>query len=1274
MNIQQTDIYGWQLAEVLVNRRALFVLWAVKTMFCTRVADFLYHYKITQDELMPMLDRLTIQGFLQQDGENYVLTEFGEQAVKYLGELEISEFAHPERFSIEIETRFESVEQKELIGTTSPQRTDANDTTDVIIEDIHDRNVEIEARFWTGREQHQGRPEATLVELPFIQQLVGLGWEYLPGDTGAPELTNRHSFREVLIDKHLREVLPEINRDEDTNQVWLDEPRVEQAVNALKRIFTTYTSSLMSTNEEVTKLLLYGTHIRGIQQLHQGKNQRIRYIEFEHPERNHFLVVSQFRVDIAGTRYIVPDIVLFVNGIPLVVIECKSPALTNPVEEGITQLLRYSGQITQSEVQEDNEAAPLLFYFNQLLISTCFFQARFAPVGATYEHFHEWKDPYPLEDNQLARKLLTKQPSSQQVLVQGMLLPANLLDLLYNFTLFRDVEGRKIKLVARYHQFRAVRKAIDRLHRPTRRQHGEEDQRSGIIWHTQGSGKSLTMVFLVRKMRTISNLRDFKIIFVTDRTELERQLRETAYLTEETPHTVMRIEDLEPKLLPEGPNLIFAMIQKYQGHQNQGYRVEADEDAYDASEDEADDQDDEADQRMQEINQQENILVIVDEGHRSQARKLHANLRKALPNCARIAFTGTPIIVGKKKKTHEIFGPFIDEYTIKQSELDGATLPILYEGRETYIEVTQRGQLDEKHEKIIQPLTPEIRESLRERYETYREVLEAQNLIEAKAEDMLLHYAANILPNGFKAMVVAVSRLAAIRYRDALEAAQKRLVARLENLPPEQHDLPEEQLKYLHEDEEIKQLIRAYPYRDTLARLEFAAIVSPSGRDLTDDRVDWRRWTDEEQQTRNIENFKKPVHHAEPEHANPLAFLCVRSMLITGFDAPLVQALYLDRSIKDHELLQAIARVNRVYADKTSGLVVDYFGIASNLKEALNAYSENDVQGALTSIKDELPLLADRHRRLLAIFQAYQVSIQDVESCVSLLKELKILADFETKFKKFMQSMDIVLPRPEALPYIEDAQQLGLINRAASVTYRDEQLNLISIGNKVRRLIDEHIEALKVRQLVEPISILDEDFERKLRRHKSDENNAAEMEHFARAYIDYQFRQEDPAFYQKLSERLDAIVQALYENWSQRVNALESFIKLARQPRHIDFTGLDPRTERPFLGILEEEVRKGSRRFAIPFTSELNGRSLSDAEMLQLADLTRLIVQLIRSEIVNNDDFWLTAENQERLRREIGRMLEVQGQKLLDPYTRREAVASRLLSLAHALTPRLRNE
>ena len=257
--------------------------------------------------------------------------------------------------------------------------------------------------------------------------------------------------------------------------------------------------------------------------------------------------------------------------------------------------------------------------------------------------------------------------------------------------------------------------------------------------------------------------------------------------------------------------------------------------------------------------------------------------------------------------------------------------------------------------------------------------------------------------------------------------------------------------------------------------------------------------------------------------------------------------------------------------------------------------------------------------------------------------------------------------------YIDDAQQLGLINKAASAAYRDDQLNLINVGNKVRKLIDEHIDALKIRQMIEPISIHDANFERKLKRHRSDETNAAEMESFARAYIEYYFAQEDPAYFNKLSERLDAIIRTLHDNWNQRVADLDAFIKIITQPRSIDKTNLNPKTERPFLGILEEEVRKGSYRFNI-LPNEGKGRKLEDEELFQLADLTKQIVQLIRLELAGNNDFWLIPENRDALRRRIGRMLEVEGRRLLNPFTRREAVALRLINLAHALTPQLRNE
>lgn len=1269
MSSQQSDIYGWQRAEVLSNRRLLFVLWAVKTLFCTTRADFLHHYQLTESELDSVLDRLTVQGFLQQDGENYVLTALGEETVNFLGENKESQFAHPERISTEVEQRFES---------TIPEAIALLDKPEIGYEGSVNL-LSIAELFWQGRERNEGSQEALLVELPCIQQLVGMGWHYLPGDIGAPEVTLRKNFHEVLLEEQLRAVLPEINRD--GGEVWLDNARVEQAIADLRRIFTIHSRGLLESNEEATKLLLGGTIVPGTQELHQGRRKQIRYIDFEQPRNNRFLVINQFRVDRADSHYIVPDIVLFVNGIPLAVIECKSPNLTNPIEEGITQLLRYSGQRVPTDeatvvgAPENRDAVPELFYFNQLLISTCFFQAVVGGVGASYEYFQPWKDAYPLKSNELAAEVQSEQPSSQHILVRGTLEPSNLLDLLQNFILFSATGGRKVKLLARYHQFRAVNKALRRLENKRMRKPGEDDQRGGIIWHTQGSGKSLTMVFLVRKMRNTQELLNFKVIFVTDRTDLQEQLRTTLHLADETIETVERMSELGLKLSQAGSKLVFAMIQKYQARRALSYTTSSTEDSYYAGEDEATDEDDEPDTGLTEINTSNNILVIVDEAHRSQARKLHANLKKALPNSARIAFTGTPIIRGHKKKTHEIFGPFIDEYTIKQSELDGATLPILYEGRAAYTKVAEKELLDAKHQDIIGPLPRTLRESLRENYETYREVLEAQDLITLKADDMLLHYATNILPNGFKAMVVAVSRLAAVRYRNALMVARDKLLQRLEQLPPEQRNLPQEQLAHLPADDELRKLILAFPLRQTLAELEFAAVISGDAKDYEDDeRLNWSEWTDQQRIRQHIAEFKKPLHHEDPTQRSPLAFLCVRSMLITGFDAPQVQVLYLDRSIKDHELLQAIARVNRVAPNKTNGLVVDYFGIANNLKEALSAYTEHDVQGALVSIKDELPLLLDRHRRLLALFQAHHLSIQDILACVNLLQDIKIRADFEAKLKKFLRSMDAVLPHPQALHYIQDAQQFGLINKAAAATYRDEQLNLHSVGNKVRRLIDEHIDALEIRQLIEPIPITDEHFERKLKRHQSDETNALEMEHVARDYIDYAFKQEDPAYYEQLSERLQEILNKFSDNWRQRVESLEEFIVQAKTPRSLDNTGLEPRTERPFLGILEQEVRGGSRRFNIPFHEREKGRELERDEILQLADLTRQIVQKIREEVQDYDDFWLVAERQERLKKEIAQLLQRQGQRLLEPPDRRTAVADRLVQLGHILTSRLREQ
>ena len=337
-----------------------------------------------------------------------------------------------------------------------------------------------------------------------------------------------------------------------------------------------------------------------------------------------------------------PDVVLFVNGIPLVVIECKSPYITDPMAEGINQLRRYANQ-RDLGAPEGNEQ---LFWTNQFDVSTYGDKARVGTFTSEAEHFLEWKDAAPLSHDQLAAQLgkPAAELTGQELLMAGMLTPANLLDIVRHYTLFTEISGRRIKLVARYQQYRAVLKALNRLRTgKTRQADGEHDRRGGVIWHTQGSGKSLTMVFLVRAMRSDPALRAFKVVVITDRTDLEKQLAATAKLSGETVQRARESAKLRTMLAEHGPALVFAMIHKYR----------------DTDTDKADQglADDEKAESFGVLNTDESIVILVDEAHRSQTSTLHANLMAALPNAAKIGFTGTPIMREGKKETAAIFGP-----------------------------------------------------------------------------------------------------------------------------------------------------------------------------------------------------------------------------------------------------------------------------------------------------------------------------------------------------------------------------------------------------------------------------------------------------------------------------------------------------------------------------------------------------------------------------------------------------------------------------------------
>jgi type I restriction enzyme R subunit len=1085
----------------------------------------------------------------------------------------------------------------------------------------------IEGGQTTEGEAAAGGPEWREVEERFLNQLASMGWNVITGSVDHPSVTGRQSFREVLIKDDLEKALRRNNLRDDKQ--WLDASRIAQAINALERIGH---ARLMEANQAATHLLLEGVTVEGLPEWDQGRDKTVHFIDWDHAERNTFTAVTQFKVDCPGGMSkgsIRPDITLFVNGIPVVVVECKSPTVSEPLASAIDQLRRYHNARKDAGEVDEAEGAERLFYTNQFLIATSYDEARVGTIGAEPVHYLEWKDTAPIPLADVQAELNKPTLSSQNRLVAGMLRPPHLLDIIRHFTIYQQVEGRTVKVVSRYQQFRAVHAAVERLRSgKTRRQDGEHDRRGGIVWHTQGSGKSLTMVFLVRKMRSVSKLRRFKTVIVTDRKDLQRQLSETAGLIGETVKVGKSVRNVKKLLAKKGPEIVFATIQKYVNRDLE--KLGADDDMGD----------------LGLLNDDEAILVMVDEAHRSHSSALHAALLKALPNCARIGFTGTPIIMGAKKRTHDIFGEFIDRYSLKESEADGATVPILYEGRYAKGAVADAAGLDDELAEMFPEMTTDEREALKRKYGTLHAILEAEEVIADKAGDILRHYVENILPNGLKAQVVAISRRAAVRYQAAMVAARDALVNDAEKV--DAATLKLDDLELSAKPKKVRAAGRAARQIERLRTLEFAAIISPDNNDPPE----WSEWSDATNIESRIERFKKPFEHHDPEKRDPLAFLVVKSMLLTGFDAPIEGVMYLDRPIREAELLQAIARVNRTGHGKTAGIVVDYYGIAKHLKEALTAYSAEDIEGALQSLADEIPKLRDRHARVMVLFEARNVdALRDAEAAVEALGDLRLRAEFAVKLKQFLATLDLVLPRPEGLPFVRDAERLGEVYARARNRYREglPQLDR-SVGRKVQALIDEHIVSLGIDPRIPPIAITDAKFAEQVGRQASDRAKASEMEHAIRHHIRKKL-DEDPVHYQKLSQRLEEILSKFGDSWEQLVIALQSFVEQVAKGRKQDedVSGLDPQIHAPFFDILKEERGKMA--------------SVSKNDQQWLAELTIDMVDRVILDEVSNVGFWGSATRQEELRGKLFIFLD--DNDIVD-FDRADAVADRLMDLAKA--------
>lgn len=994
--------------------------------------------------------------------------------------------------------------------------------------------------------------EREYVEEPLLRQLERLGWNILrAGEEGKgdPSVTFRESFSDVLLESKLRESLLRINP-------WLEDDQLSPLVREMAT--PTLIGGLVEHNHYILDKLLEGTSAENRK---TGRPEAVRFIDFSNADANNFLAISQFKVNIPGTeKHIIPDIVLFINGLPVVLIECKSAYLPDPMGEAIEQLMRY-----QNRRGDEPEGNPKLFWYNQLLVATSKQICRYASITGEFEHFIEWKDPYPFSLNDIETEG-SEAVTSQQIFVQGVCERKNLLNIIQSFIVFQDIgKGKIIKVTPRYQQFRTVNKIIERLHSGK-----TPAQKGGIVWHTQGSGKSLTMMMTVRRMYHDPALTGYKTVFITDRTDLEDQLAKTAKGIGYTLKVASNISKLKEHLSTTTPDLVMGMIHKFQEHDLM--------------------------QEFPVLNESEKVLVLIDEAHRSQFKLLGANLNKSMPNSVKIAFTGTPI-----DKTEKTFGDYIDKYTIRQAVDDGVTVEIIYEGRTHNASIKDADAMNKKFEDVFADAGEETQRLIQGRY-TWKAYLEAEETIKDKAEDMLKHYISQIFPNGFKAQVVAVSRLAAIRYMtafDALLADKNWLDACIASLEKETGITVD---------------------KEQLARMKVDVIISGSNND--DPSI--RPYTDENKQEAAITSFKLPFgKNNEHGVCGDVGMLVVQSMLLTGFDAPVEQVMYLDDVIREHNLLQAIARVNRVEKNKQAGFIVDYVGVVNHLRKALANFKDEDIEETLEVVKDEsrdLDELQFARSAIADFFHKYDAKNDDIDACVDLLADEEIRNDFLALFRKFSNAMDRALPKPEALQFAKDLKQYGFIAQVARNRYRDEKLNLRDVSKKVRDIVDEFLVSMGVDPKIPPTPIFDEKFELKIKNEKTSKAKVEELKHAITDYIEKHV-DEDPELYARFSEKLERILQEYHENWELLAKELEMLRAEMRQGREGEENyGLDRKKELPFLGLLKKEVY-GVQDFA----------ELTTEQKDLLVQTTKDILERIKAD-TQLVDFWNNVPAQRRLK------------------------------------------
>ncbi|MGJ0167182.1 type I restriction endonuclease subunit R [Staphylococcus hominis] len=693
-----------------------------------------------------------------------------------------------------------------------------------------------------------------------LEWLESLGYDYKKGNeiSMAGLAPERKSDKDVVLHERLEKALKNINSD-------IHPHFIEKAIHELT---LEKSPNLVENNLTFHENLINGIEIEDYDDEGQSIVEIVKIVDFEHPQNNDFLAVNQLTV-VNGDYTKRPDIVLFINGLPIVVIELKnSTNETVGVEDGYHQLETYKMRI------------PQLFTFNEVLVTSDGINTKAGSLTANYDRFMTWRS----KDGQTES---SPGLASLDVLIHGMLNPETLLDLIRYFVLFQDDgKGHISKILAAYHQYYAVNKAVDRALLASS---GQGDGKGGVIWHTQGSGKSLTMVFFSGKL--IQMLNNPTLVVVTDRNDLDNQLYSTFVkskgrsgkgLLRQTPKQAETRKELKSLLSVESGGIVFTTMQKFEPEQNET--------------------------TMAALTERKNVIVMADEAHRTQygfnakyddkgegIKYGYAKyLRDALPNATFVGFTGTPV-ASTDKNTQMVFGNYIDVYDMTQAVADGSTVKIYYESRVIPLNLPQNLDLDEAYNDITEDQEEDVKQRLKSKWSRIEALAGAKPRVEALAKDIIQHFETRQQAMKGKGMIVTMSRRIAVDLYDEII-----------RLKPEWHS-----------DDDDKGVIKVVMTGSSSDPTSFQRHIGPKKR-------------------RNV--LEKRMKDVNDE----LQLVIVRDMWLTGFDVPSMHTMYIDKPMKGHNLMQAIARVNRVFKDKPGGLIVDYVGIAESLKEALKEYTESD--------------------------------------------------------------------------------------------------------------------------------------------------------------------------------------------------------------------------------------------------------------------------------------------------------------------------------------------